>query len=390
MTSSSADLAIVGAGLVGLASAYRIAERAPGLRIVVVEKEQRPAAHQSGHNSGVIHAGLYYAPGSLKARLCRVGAALLRERCAEWGIDAPTRGKLVVAVREDELAALDELERRGRANGIAGLAMLDGSELQAIEPHVRGLRGLHVPETGVVDYRVVAARLADELRSRGVEIRYGVRIAHLDDVPAPRFVACAGLQADRIAALAGVRSAVRIVPFRGGYWTLRSASASLVRGLVYPVPDPAFPFLGVHFTRGADDTVTAGPNAVPAFAREQYARIAFSPRDAASTLAFPGFLRLARRYARTGAREIWRDTVKTAAVAEMRLYLPALDPRDVVRGGCGIRAQAMTPDGALVDDFLVEEGERSLHVLNAPSPAATSCFAIGDLVADRALELVAA
>ncbi|MHB8468222.1 MAG: L-2-hydroxyglutarate oxidase [Gaiellaceae bacterium] len=401
MTGGSVDLAIVGAGLVGLASAYRLSEQAPAVRIVVLDKEPGPARHQSGHNSGVVHAGLYYAEGSLKARLCREGAEALRSKCAEWDVPVVTRGKLVVAVRDEELAPLAELERRGRANGLTGVALLDGDELRGVEPHVRGLRALHVPETGVVDYRLVADRLAAELRRRGVELRVGAALRAVvpeagglrlrttaGDVRARGLVACAGLQADRVATLAGAAPPVRIVPFRGDYWRLEGAAAALVRGLVYPVPDPAFPFLGVHFTRGVDERVTAGPNAVPALARERYRRLALAPRDAAAVLAWPGFLRLARRYARTGAREIWRDTVKRAAVAEMRRYLPELAARDVVRGGCGIRAQAMTRDGALVDDFLVEEGPRSLHVLNAPSPAATSCFAIGSLVAERALALV--
>jgi (S)-2-hydroxyglutarate dehydrogenase len=368
------DFAVIGAGLVGLATAHRLQEQ--GASVVVLEKEARPGMHQSGHNSGVVHAGLYYEPGSLKARLCREGAAALREKCAEWGVPVVTRGKLVVAVREDELAALGELERRGRANGIVGLELLD--EWREIEPNVRGIRALHVPETAVVDYRHVAQRLA-----QGLDIRYGVDFR--GEAPADRIVACAGLQADRVAALVGLEPSVRIVPFRGDYWRLRGAAAELVRGLVYPVPDPAFPFLGVHFTRGVDGAVTAGPNAVPALARERYGRLAFSPRDAAAAIAWPGFVRLARRYARTGAREIWRDAVKPAALAEMRRYLPDLAFRDVARGGCGIRAQAMRRDGTLVDDFLVEEGPRSLHVLNAPSPAATSCLAIGSLVAERAL-----
>jgi (S)-2-hydroxyglutarate dehydrogenase len=393
------DLAVAGAGLVGLASAYRLLERAPGLRVVVLDKEPGIARHQSGHNSGVVHSGLYYAPGSLKARLCREGAAALRERCADWGIPVIARGKLVVAADETELDRLAELERRGSENGIQGLRMLDESELREIEPAVRGVRALHVPETAVVDFKAVAARLADELRARGVEIRLdseitgierdgsGVRIrTRAGDVSATGLLACAGLQSDRLAKLAGAEPTARIVPFRGGYWQLTGRAESLVRGLVYPVPDPAFPFLGVHFTRGHDDRVTAGPNAVPALAREGYSRLEVSPRDVRDAFAWSGFARLARRYLRTGVTEIWRDVVKQAALADMRRYIPELSAEDVRRDGSGIRAQAMRGDGTLVDDFLIEDGPASLHVLNAPSPAATSCLAIGEEIAERAAE----
>jgi L-2-hydroxyglutarate oxidase len=393
------DLAVVGAGLLGLASAYRLLERSPRLRIVVLEKEPGPARHQSGHNSGVVHAGLYYAPGSLKAQLCRAGAAALREKCGEWEIPVIRRGKLVVASSEAELERLAELERRGRENGIDGLQMLDGDELRRIEPDVQGVRALHVPETSVVDFKLVAARLTDELRARRVEFRFGARLTAVEartghvrmqttagDIEASALVACAGLQSHRVAELAGAAPGVRIVPFRGAYWQLSDTAAALVRGLVYPVPDPSFPFLGVHFTRGADDRVTAGPNAVPALAREGYRRTAFSLRDSREAFLWPGFARLARRYAKTGAVEIWRDSVKAAAVAEMRRYIPAISMRDVNRGGSGIRAQAMSPQGLLVDDFVIEDGPASLHVLNAPSPAATSCLAIGSVIAERAVE----
>jgi L-2-hydroxyglutarate oxidase len=277
------------------------------------------------------------------------------------------------------------------------MTVLGPDELRGIEPSARGVRALHVPETSVVDFKLVAAKLEEDLREHGVEFRFGTRIESVDagdrgvtlrtddgDIRSDALVACAGLQSDRLAAAAGLAPTVRIVPFRGGYWTLRGQAAALVRGLIYPVPDPAFPFLGVHFTRGADDTVSAGPNAVPALAREGYRRTALSLRDAADTLRWPGFARLTRRYARMGTTEIWRDLVKPAALADMQRYLPELRAEDVVRGGSGIRAQAMTRDGSLVDDFVFEDGPSSLHVLNAPSPAATSCLAIGDHIADRA------
>jgi (S)-2-hydroxyglutarate dehydrogenase len=393
------DVAVVGAGLVGLAAARQLVSRHPDLRVAVLDKEPAVARHQSGHNSGVVHAGLYYAPGSLKARLCREGASLLREFCAAADIPLVTRGKLVVAAEEWELPRLAELRRRGEENGIGGIRELSPSELREVEPHVVGVRALHVPESGVVDYRLVATRLADELAAAGATVQLGAEVVsarrngggltietRTESLHARALVVCAGLQSDRMAALLGLDSAVRVVPFRGDYWRLRGRAASFVRGLVYPVPDPSFPFLGVHFTRAIDEVVSVGPNAVPSLARERYSRFGISPRDARDTLMWPGLFRLARRYAKTGALEIWRDVSKRAAVAEMRRYVPELEAADVVRAGCGIRAQVMTRAGELVDDFLVEEGPASLHVLNAPSPAATSCLAIGRLIAERAEE----
>jgi L-2-hydroxyglutarate oxidase len=391
------DVVILGGGLVGLASALRIAERAPELKLGLIDKEPRVATHQSGHNSGVVHAGLYYVPGSLKARLCREGGALLRAFCEEHDIPLITRGKLVVALDESELDRLAELKRRGEANGITQLTELDEAGLREIEPNARGLRALHVPESGVVDFKLVATKLAERLESKNVQLMLGEGLRHIqrrDDglvlhtqtgkVETRALVACAGLQADRVATLAGASLEERVVPFRGSYWVLHGEGARLVRGLLYPVPDPQFPFLGVHFTPRHDGEVWAGPNAVPAFAREKYSRAGFSARDAAQAIAWPGFVRLASKYTRTGAGEIWRDLSKRAAVAEMRRYLPALRPSDVSRGPCGIRAQVMTRDGSLIDDFVVREGPLSLHVVNAPSPAATSCLAIGGLVAERA------
>lgn len=393
------DVAVIGGGLVGLASAYRLLERSPGLRVAVLEKEDTIAVHQSGHNSGVVHAGVYYAPGSLKARLCRAGATALRQKCAEWSIPVRERGKLIVATDASELERLQELERRGRENGIKDVEVLDEDGLRRIEPHVRGVRGLHVPETAVVDFTAVARRLAEELRERGAQIRLGAAVTEIAEtaagvrltttagtVDAAVLVACAGLQSDRVARLAGLSPSVRIVPFRGAYWRLTGRSAALVRGLIYPVPDPTLPFLGVHFTRGHDDAVTAGPNAVPALAREGYRPGAVSARDTADAYASRAFLRLARRYARAGAAELWRHRVKPAAVADMRRYVPDLAAGDVVRGGSGIRAQALSADGALVDDFVIEQGPSSLHVLNAPSPAATASLAIGELIAERSAE----
>ena len=395
------DVVVIGGGVVGLASALALLERTPGLRLTLLEKESALATHQSGHNSGVVHAGLYYVPGSLKARLCREGRAELESFCREHGVPLRRTGKLVVAVDESELPRLAELKRRGLGNGLEGLAELDDTELRAIEPNVRGVRALHVPETGVVDFRLVAERMAEVLRRGGARIVLGARVERIvrdggglslktstGAIRTGAVVACAGLQADRMAALAGVDLDTRVVPFRGAYWVLRGAGAELVRALVYPVPDPAFPFLGVHFTRRFDGSVWAGPNAMPALGREGYSRGSVSPRDALQAFGWPGFVRFARRYGGMGAVEIWRDVVKSAAVREMRRYLPSLAARDVVRGPSGIRAQVMTGTGELVDDFLLAEGPNSLHVINAPSPAATSSLAIGRLVAARAGELL--
>jgi (S)-2-hydroxyglutarate dehydrogenase len=394
------DVVVVGGGIVGLASALALLERSPGLRLTLLEKEPAPASHQSGHNSGVVHAGLYYVPGSLKARLCREGRAELERFCEEHGVPLGRTGKLVVAVDESELDRLAELKRRGLGNGLEGLAELDEAGLREIEANVRGVRALHVPETGVVDFRLVAQHMAEVLRHAGASILLGSRVERITrdgsglsvrtstgGIRTGALVACAGLQADRVASLAGADLEARVVPFRGAYWILRGAGAELVRGLVYPVPDPDFPFLGVHFTRRFDGSVWAGPNAMPALGREGYSRGSVSPRDALQAFAWSGFVRFARRYGGMGAAEIWRDLVKSAAVREMRRYLPALAARDVARGPSGVRAQVMTRTGELVDDFLLAEGPSSLHVINAPSPAATSSLAIGRLVAARAAEL---
>jgi L-2-hydroxyglutarate oxidase LhgO len=396
----NSDLVVVGGGIIGLASAHALLERAPGLRLTLLEKEPALATHQSGHNSGVVHAGLYYAPGSLKATLCRAGRAALETFCEEHGVALRRYGKLVVAVDESELDRLAELKRRGLGNGLEGLAELDETELREVEPNVRGVRALHVPETGVVDFRLVAERMAAQLRARGARLEVGARVERIDrdgdglvlrtrngPLTTGALVACAGLQADRVARLAGADVDVRVVPFRGAYWMLRDAGAALVRGLIYPVPDPGFPFLGVHFTRRFDGTVWAGPNAMPALAREGYSRASASFQDAAAAFGWSGFLRFAGRYARMGAAEVWRDLVKPAAVREMQRYLPALRGGDVLRGPSGIRAQVMRGSGELVDDFHFAEGPSSLHVVNAPSPGATSSLAIGRHVAERAAEL---
>jgi L-2-hydroxyglutarate oxidase LhgO len=397
MADGTYDVVVIGAGLVGLATAMALLADRPGLRLAVLEKEASVGTHQSGHNSGVIHAGLYYQPGSLKARFCFAGRLAMMEFAAAHQIPYRQTGKLVLATRESELPRLASLAERGRANGLA-VREIGPAEMAEIEPAVRGIRALHIPESGVIDYRLVAAAYAETVRNAGGQVlcRHGVRglarstggwLASTDAGPlrARAVIGCAGLQADRIAALTGQGGGeYRIVPFRGDYYTFRPGAASLVRGLVYPVPDPAFPFLGVHFTRGIDGTLHAGPNAVPALAREGYGRLSVNGRDTLDSLRFPGLRKLARAYARTGALEIYRDLVKPAYLAEMRRYIPQIAARDLTFGPSGIRAQCLSRSGALVDDFLIEEGDGVIHVLNAPSPAATASLVIGQHIAERA------
>jgi L-2-hydroxyglutarate oxidase LhgO len=393
------DIAIVGGGIVGLATAYRLLEQRPGTRLVILEKEPALAEHQTGRNSGVIHAGLYYAPGSLKARLCREGKDALERFCDEHDIPFERCGKLVVAVDETELPRLAELKARGEANGLRGLEEVGPERIAEIEPHAAGVRALHLAETGIVDFRRVALAYAEEVRARGGEILLGHRVTSIakrgDEIAvetsrgpvlARALITCAGLQSDRVARMTGAPELMRVVPFRGDYCALKPGARELVRGLIYPVPDPSFPFLGVHFTRRIDGEVWAGPNAVLAFARERYGRFDLTPRDLASTLAFPGFRRLARRYWRTGLAEMRRDWSKRAFVQACRRLVPELETDDVEWGPSGIRAQTVLEGGELADDFSVQASERILHVRNAPSPAATASLAIGRVLAERAIE----
>jgi (S)-2-hydroxyglutarate dehydrogenase len=393
------DVIVIGAGLVGLATAMALLDEHPGLAIAVLEKETAVGTHQSGHNSGVIHAGLYYQPGSLKARLCTAGRVAMMDFARDRRIPYRQTGKLVVATQESELPRLADLAERGRANGLA-VREIGAAEIAEFEPAARGIRALHIPESGVIDYRLVAAAYAETIRNGGGQVLCGRGVRGLARVPGGwavrtdggelrtrMVVACAGLQADRIAAMTGQGDGeYRIVPFRGDYYTFRPEKADLVRGLVYPVPDPSFPFLGVHFTRGVDGSLHAGPNAVPALAREGYRRLSVNGRDLLDSLRFPGLRKLARTYAGTGAMEIWRDLVKPAYLAEMRRYIPQVKSSDITFGPSGIRAQCLSRSGALVDDFLIEEGDGIIHVLNAPSPAATASIVIGRHIAGRANE----
>lgn len=385
------DFAVIGGGIVGLATATALSDRHPGAAIAVLEAESEVGVHQSGHNSGVLHSGLYYTPGSLKARLCVDGRRRLLEFCATHEIDHRVTGKLVVALDRQEVIRLERLHTRGNANGLVGIERLGRGEWAHIEPHIIGVAALHVPEAGVVDFPQVVRKLADQLKGE-VFTRFRVTSirrhgSHWElagpagHIVADRFVACAGLQADRVARLAGAEPPVRIVPFRGEYFSLTGPSEKLVRHLVYPVPDPRFPFLGVHFTRRIDGVVEVGPNAVPALGRHHYRGVRPDWGEFRQTLATPGFARLAFRYAPTGISEIVRSRSARLYARGARRLLPALATEDLAPAGAGVRAQAVSPDGRLVDDFSLLRQEGALHVLNAPSPAATASLAIGEHIA---------
>ncbi len=395
------DVAIVGGGIVGLATALRLLEQRPDLRLLVLEREAVLGAHQSGHNSGVVHAGLYYVPGSAKARLCREGKGLLESYCERRGIPITFTGKLVVALAEDELPRLAALKERGLANGVDGLDEVGPERIRELEPHAAGIRALWSPRTGIVDYLAVTRAYAEDVQARGGTISLGRGVTGIDrtgeglvvrttagEVVAGAVIACAGLWADRVAAMTGDRTpdSPRIVPFRGDYYTLTPEAGALVNGLIYPVPDPRFPFLGVHMTRRHDGQVWAGPNAVLAFKRAGYGRLDISPRDLAEALMYPGFLRLARKFWRTGLGEMWRDASRKAFGNEVRRYVPAIRDDQLRFGPSGVRAQALSRDGTLVDDFDLAGGDRVLHVRNAPSPAATSSLAIGGSLAQQAID----
>lgn len=392
------DIAIIGGGIVGLASALSLT-REGARRLVVVEAESELARHQTGHNSGVLHSGLYYRPGSYKARNCVEGRRELVAFCAEHGIPHEVCGKLVIATDPEELPRLDELERRGRANGLAGVQRLHGEAIREHEPHAAGLSALWVPETGIVDFVAVARTYARLVGEGGGEILTGHRVLAIrqnrqglvletdrGEVATRYLVNCGGLQCDRIARLAGDDPGVKIVPFRGEYFQLAKDRRHLVRNLIYPVPDPRFPFLGVHLTRGLDGEVEAGPNAILALEREGYERHSFSGRDCMDILLYPGFWRMAMRYWRTGLDEMRRSGSRRLFADALRRFIPEITADDLTGGGAGVRAQAVDPRGVLLDDFHLVAGQRTLHVLNAPSPAATASLAIGREVARQVIE----
>jgi L-2-hydroxyglutarate oxidase len=390
------DLAVIGAGILGLATARELARRYPDLSLQVLEREGAIATHQTGHNSGVIHQGVYYQPGSLKAMLCVTGARELYAYCDQRGIPAERCGKVIVATEAAELARLDELERRGSANGVPGLRRVGPDQLAEIEPHARGIAALHSPETGIVDYGRVAAAFADDLESGGATITTGcgvtavrpsngrLRLVHEQgETSARHALFCAGGWSDRLAVAAGGSPDPRIVPFRGAYLQLRSDRRGLVRGMIYPVPDPELPFLGVHLTKRIDGEVLVGPSALLAGARDAYALRRLVPGDLAATLSWPGTYRMARRFWRTGLDELRQVLPGGAFVAAAARYVPELRRGDVTGGFAGVRAQAVGRDGRLIDDFVFSHTERALHVRNAPSPGATSSLAIARHIADE-------
>jgi L-2-hydroxyglutarate oxidase LhgO len=389
------DVAVVGGGIVGLATAWRLIEKDPRLSVVLLEKEGEAGAHQTGHNSGVIHSGLYYKPGSEKARTCVEGGRLLLDFCRAYGVPHEICGKLVVATSGEELPRLDELARRGRENGVAGVREMEPAEFRKIEPEAAGVRALHVPPTGITDYGLVAKTLAAELTRKGVDVRFRAKVTTLasngsevrivaggQHVAARHAVACAGLQADRVARLDGVDAGVKIVPFRGEYYKLAPGREGLVRGLLYPVPDPRFPFLGVHFTRLVGGGAEAGPNAVPALAREGYTKTSFNLFDALEEAAYPGVWKLLVKYGGMASGELYRSFWKPAFVKALQKLMPGIRSEDLVPGGAGVRAQALRRDGTLEDDFVLAPHGRIVHVLNAPSPAATASLAIGGRIAE--------
>lgn len=399
MSDGQFDVVIIGAGIVGLAVAMAFTRRFPRLRLAVLEKENGLARHQTGHNSGVIHSGIYYKPGSIKARTCVAGASAMIRFCQDHGIPHRVCGKLIVASTREELPGLEELRRRGEANGLRGLRVLEGLALREIEPHCGGVRALHVPQTGITDYVAVSAKYAELTQLQGGEIHTGCEVRNFIcrgrefaiETSAGSFrtrygVNCAGLHSDRISKMAGDSPAVRIIPFRGEYYDLLPDRNHLVRSLIYPVPDPRFPFLGAHLTTRIYGGVDAGPNAVFALKREGYRKSDVNLRDAVSQLSYPGVWRMAARYWRTGLHEMVRSSSKKAFVKSLRKLVPEICESDLIAGDSGVRAQAMRSDGSFVDDFQFVAGQRMLHVLNVPSPAATASIPIGESIVDMLQE----
>lgn len=394
------DFAVIGGGIVGLSTARALLDRYPDAGVLVLEKESGWARHQTGHNSGVIHSGIYYKPGSLKARFCKEGAERLVEFCREYGVSYEVCGKVIVATESGEMPRLRNLHERGVENGLA-VEEIGPVELKEIEPHATGIAALKVPSTGIVDFVGVAETFAEIVTKRGGELRAGTEVTGISETGngvelraagksfrARALINCAGLQSDRVAALGGVEAGARIVPFRGEYYVLASESRHLVKNLIYPVPDPSFPFLGVHFTRTVEGGVEAGPNAVLGFAREGYKKTDVRLKDLAEVLSYPAFWWLAGKNWKTGAGEVFRSLSKSAFVRGLQRLVPEVEEGDLVPTEAGVRAQALKKDGTLVDDFLIVEGERSVHVLNAPSPAATACIPIGEAIVDRVSNLV--
>jgi L-2-hydroxyglutarate oxidase len=389
------DVAIVGGGIIGLAVAYRLSERFPDARLAVLEKENELAHHQTGHNSGVLHSGIYYRPGSLRATNCREGKQAMEAFCAEHGIPFEICGKVIVAVDEAELPNLERIYERGQANGVT-CEIIDVEQLKELEPHAAGVQAIHVPEAGIVDYVAVCGKLAEIVRERGTTIHTSTKVLAIDrqngrvllettrgEFEARDVVTCAGLQADRVAKLSGTHVESKIVPFRGEYYELKPEAEYLCNALIYPVPDPSFPFLGVHFTKMVKGGVECGPNAVLAFAREGYRKTDINLADLFESLTYSGFLRLACKHWKTGLGEMWRSFSKAAFVRALQRLMPEITSEQLEAAPAGVRAQALARDGKLVDDFLIYENENIVNICNAPSPAATASLNIGRLVVDK-------
>ncbi|MEX2381718.1 MAG: L-2-hydroxyglutarate oxidase [Opitutales bacterium] len=390
------DVTIIGGGIVGLSTAYELSKRLPKLKITVLEKEKGPAFHQTGHNSGVLHTGIYYKPGSLKAINCREGKKAMERFCAEEGINYEICGKVIVALEEKELPILENIYKRGQANGVT-CKMIGKEELLEREPHTAGIKAILVPEAGIVDYKQVCVRMAERIEeNHNDQIFYGARVLSMrpendrmvietttGEVETRFVVNCAGLHSDRVTALSGQKPEVKIVPFRGEYFELEASAQRLCRHLIYPVPDPSFPFLGVHFTRMIDGSVECGPNAVLAFSREGYGKMDIRPGDLFESLTYPGFLKLATKYWRVGAGEMWRSVSKAAFVRALQRLVPEITANDLKSAPAGVRAQAISRDGTMVDDFMIQESKQVVNVCNAPSPAATASLNIGKLIVDK-------
>ncbi len=389
------DVAIVGGGIIGLATAYRLQERFPGTKLLLLEKEREVAHHQTGHNSGVLHSGIYYKPGSLRAINCRQGKLAMQEFCQREEIPFDLCGKVIVAVDSSELPQLQKIYERGQANGVV-CELIDAARLKELEPHVRGVKAIHVPEAGIVDYRQVCERLHQKITERGGAVLLNAKVSAMfrrngrmivestgGEVEARYVVTCGGLHSDRLTRLSGQTPTAQVVPFRGEYFEVKPSAQHLCKGLIYPVPDPDFPFLGVHFTRMIHGGVECGPNAVLAFAREGYYKTSFNLFDLLETLTYSGFLRMAWKHWRQGCHEMWRSLNKGAFVAALQRLVPEITGADLVSAPAGVRAQALTPQGELVDDFLITENDLVVNVCNAPSPAATASLNVGQLVVDK-------
>ena len=397
MNSRNYDIAVIGGGIIGLATAMRLTQKYPDQKVVVIEKESEVARHQTGHNSGVIHAGIYYAPGSQKANFCSVGGRMLREFCDERGVEYEMCGKIIVAVNESEVPGLDELYRRGTENGAQGLELIGAEELREHEPHVAGVKAIWSPNTGIIDFTKVSEAYSIEMRENGGDLVLDAEVRSITksegstrietgagDFVAKNIINCAGLHADKVARMMDVETGVRIIPFRGEYFSIRPESSHLVNGLIYPVPDPSLPFLGVHFTKRINGSVEAGPNAVLALKREGYAKTSFSLGDTWDTFSYPGFWKMSMKYWKTGIDEQYRSLVKSVFVKSLQTLVPEITGDDLYAPGAGVRAQVVDDKGALLQDFSIAQTEGAIHVLSAPSPGATSSLSISRYIVDMA------